>query len=175
MSRSLTHHYAGWFLRALSLLLVIKTSGLWLRCIDAIQYVPREGWILTTWLLLLMIGWVGIFWRRGTMLMTTQVPFPVAIVWLTFRAFFDAIAATILALGLIVCSLLIFGGPIAQESMLNISFASHITTEHIGWSALINWTLHSSTAVLFYSAGLRFDDALDHLKKAPVPVSPAHP
>ena len=169
MPRLLLHHYAGWFLRALSVLLVVKINWLWLRCIDAIQYAPREGWILTTSLLLLMIGWVGIFWRRGTMLMNTTVPFPIAMVWLTFRAFFDATAAAILAIGVAVCMLLLFGGPIAQESMLNISLASHITDHQVGWSALINWILHSSTAILFYSAGLRFDDALDHLKKAPAP------
>ena len=102
--------------------------------------------------------------------MRTSVPFPIAIVWLTLRAFFDALATAFLAFGLAVCLLLIFGGPAIQEAMLNMSLASHITRESVFWSALLNWTIHSSIATLFYASGLRLDDALDRLRKAPVPA-----
>jgi len=104
------------------------------------------------------------------MLIRTAVPFPIAVIWLTLRAFYDALAAIFLALGLVVCLLLLFGGDVAQESMLNVSLASHITRTNVIGSALVNWTLHSCVATLFYSSGLRVDDALDHLRKEQVPA-----
>jgi len=166
---SLIHHFAGWSLRALCIPLILKVAWLLPIAIESAQHAAIEGGILVAVFALLLLGWIGIFWRRGTMLRETHVPFPVALVWLTFRAFFDALAATVFAIGLAATLLVLFGGAAAQESMLNVSIGSHVSDSSLWLNATANWIFHTSLAALFYSAGLRFDDALDHLKRAPAP------
>jgi hypothetical protein len=164
---SLAHHFASWFLKALCLPLILKAAWLLPIALEGTHHAPVEAGMLLVLAVLLMLSWAAIFWRRGTMLRTSRIPFPVALIWLTLRAFLDALAATVFALGLAACLLLLFGGLSAQESILNVSLGSHFSDSVLWINATANWLIHTTVAALFYTAGLRFDDALDHLRVAP--------
>jgi hypothetical protein len=163
---SLPQHFASWALRALCLPLIAKV--LWLLPIawEGTHHAPRAGGILFFVLVGLLAGWGGIFWRRGTQLAQTKTPFPIAFAWLSIRAFLDALALTIIAIGAACCLLVFFGGPDAQEVVLNVSLGSHVSETSPLLNAMANWIFHSSIATFFYAAGLRIDDGLDKLRAA---------
>jgi hypothetical protein len=161
---SIPQHFASWGLRALCLPLIAKVLWLFPIALEGLHHAPRTSGILLGIFSCLLAGWVGIFWRRGTQLRQTQVAFPIAVVWLSFRAFFDALAALLLAIGLACCLLVFWGEPGAQEAVLNTSLGSHVSDSCSTLNALANWIFHSTLAALFYAAGLRFDDGLDRLK-----------
>ena len=158
---SLIRHFAGWCLRALGLVLVVRGIGLLEHSAPAMAHLPRAGSIVTGMIVLLLASWTLVFWKRGGDLMHSPIPLPIAAVWVPLRTLLDTLAVTWLLLGLCACLLLLSGGTVVQESLLNVSFAKHVTTEHIGLSVVCNWLIHSTTAALVYSAGLRFTDALE--------------
>jgi hypothetical protein len=162
---SLPHHFASWGLRALCLPLIAK--GFWLFPIgwEGLRHAPFSVGILLAVFFTLLASWIGIFWRRGTQLRQSQVPFPLALVWLSFRAFLDALAALVLALGIACCLLVFWGEPGAQEAVLNTSLGSHVSDQYATVNALANWIIHSSISALLYAAGLRVDDSLDRFNK----------
>ena len=159
---ALPRHAAGWCWRFFGFLLALRLVEFLGNAAGAIEHHPVEGSIVTGALLLLMLGVVSLFWRRGGQLIEPEIPWLLALFWVPLRTAVEAVSLAFFAIGLCIVLLQLFGGELAQASMLQVSFA-HNLTDHPGWSPLVNWTLHCCVPAFFYGAGLRFNDLLKRL------------
>ena len=165
----------GWCWRFCGVFLALQLTGVLANAVAAVEHHPREGSIVVGSLLLLMVSWTALFWRRGGQLVAPRLPRMLALLWLPLRTLLEAVALTFFAVGVAVVLLQLFGSPAAQLSMRHVSFAHHLTTESAIWSVLANWTLHSSSAALIFGIGLRIDDGLRRLTGVQAPRSPRLP